>query len=96
MRLQNRVLRVLRVAESYQYCKQEAEDGCRAMLLCRATMGAPFMTGTTHQQQRTPPENPRTPGLPHDSIFAESGVARSGAQVHNEYVVFAAEACYPE
>ena len=34
--------------------------------------------------------------MPHDSIFAESGVARRGAQNHNEYVVFDRSLVYPE
>ena len=37
-----------------------------------------------------------TPGLPHDSIFAEEQVARNGQQVHNEYVVFRSNQVYPE
>ena len=45
---------------------------------------------------RRAPDDLATPGRPHDSIFAESGVARRGAQNHNEYVVFDRSLVYPE
>ena len=66
------------------------------MLLCRVIMGSPFLTDHTHNQQRLPPDNPQTPGAPHDSIFAETGVANGGGQLHNEYVVFNSDQVYPE
>jgi hypothetical protein len=87
-------------SKSHQYSKEADENGCRCMLLCRVTMGVPFMTDTTHQNERLPPENPATPGRSHDSIFAETGVAPGmsgrGGQKHNEYVVFHPDASYPE
>jgi len=87
-------------SKSHQYSKVVDEDGCRCMLLCRVTMGVPFMTDRKHQNERLPPENPATPGRAHDSIFAEAGVAHgmsgSGSQKHNEYVVFHPDASYPE
>ena len=32
------------------------------MLLCRVTMGHPYMTDHKHQNERLPPENPAMPG----------------------------------
>ena len=32
----------------------------------------------------------------YDSIFAQSGVANNGSQMHNEYVVFNRDQVYPE
>ena len=36
-------------------------------------MGDSYLTSRAHQNERTPPENPATPGMPHDGIFAEKG-----------------------
>jgi aminoglycoside phosphotransferase len=59
-------------------------------------MGEAFMATEVHNDERRPPENPRTPGQPFDSIFAEKGVGNYGTQKHNEYVVFRGQQCYPE
>ena len=66
------------------------------MLYCRVVMGEPYMTATHHSDERRPPDNPSTPGLPFDSIFAEKGVGNSGTQAQNEYIVFDNRQCYPE
>ena len=67
------------------------------MVYCRVLMGAePYRTRSTHVGERRPPDNPRTPGAAFDSIFAESGVANFGEQVHNEFVVFRGGQAYPE
>jgi hypothetical protein len=77
-------------------------DGHHCMLSCRVTMGDAYMTPGTLKGQRRPPNNPATPGLPYDSVFAEEGVTDNGhggghgSQFHNEYVVFATAQVYPE
>ena len=43
-----------------------------------------------------PPDDPKRPGAPYDTIFAENGVANDGRQIHNEYAVFRPEHAYPE
>ena len=60
-------------------------------------MGDAYMTLGT-RGERLPPNNPATPGLPHDSVFAEEDVTDNGhgKQFHNEYVVFAKAQVYPE
>eukprot|EP01047_Picozoa_sp_COSAG01_P039368 COSAG01_NODE_3249_length_6355_cov_4.524137_1_plen_798_part_00 len=76
--------------------------GHHCMLSCRVTMGDPYMTPGTLQGERRPPNNPATPGLPYDSVFAEESVTDNGqgggpgSQFHNEYVVFAKAQVYPE
>eukprot|EP01048_Picozoa_sp_COSAG05_P000575 COSAG05_NODE_16_length_35726_cov_813.577584_10_plen_67_part_00 len=59
-------------------------------------MGSAFVTNRTHRNERRPPLNPALPGIPHDSIMAEAGVARGGRQTSNEYVVFQPGQAYPE
>ncbi len=49
-------------------------------------MGWPYCTKSTHQNQRRPPNNGY--GRPFDSIFAQSGVAHSGGQMHHEFVTY--------
>jgi hypothetical protein len=71
-------------------------DGERCVFYCRVTVGAPYRTNTTHLNLRRPEENPATPGKPYDSIFAETGVAQAGGQVHNEYVIFNGNQVLPE
>ena len=73
-------------------------DGHHCMLLCRATMGSPFMAKEPLQGIRRPPDNPATPGLPYDSVFAKEGFTTNfnGKQFHNEYVVFSGAQIYPE
>jgi hypothetical protein len=74
-------------------------DGHHCMLSCRVTMGDAYMTPGTRLRKRLPPNNPATPGLPYDSVFAEEGHTdrgRPGPQFHNEYVVFAKAQVYPE
>ena len=78
------------------YSDSTNDDGHHCMLLCRVTMGSPFLTQTTHTNERLPPDNPATPGKSHDSIFAQMGVANGGTQHHNEYVVFNSDQVYPE
>jgi hypothetical protein len=69
----------------------------RCMVYCRVLMGAePHRTRATYVGERRPPDNPRTPGATFDSTFAESGVANSGGQIHNEFVVFRGGQAYPE
>ena len=82
--------------KSLQYAKVPNSDGEYCMFFCRVLMGSAFQTDDIHRSQRRPPLNPNTPGMPYDSIFAETGIARSGAQVHNEYVVFTPGQVYPE
>ena len=83
-------------SKSHQYSKQTTPAGHHCMLLCRVTMGSPYLTNGTHSNERLPPDNPQTPGVPYDSIFAETGVAHGGGQLHNEYVVFKSDQVYPE
>ena len=87
-------------SKSHQYSGTRNADGHHCMLSCRVTMGHPYMTPGTLEGQRRPPNNPATPGLPHDSVFAEEGVTVNGPgpslQFHNEYVVFAKAQVYPE
>ena len=65
-------------------------------------MGDPHMTPGSLKGERRPPNNPATPGLPYDSVFAKEGVTDNGlgrgpgSQFHNEYVVFAKAQVYPE
>ncbi len=84
-------------SKAHQYAAS-ADGHQHCMLLCRVTMGSPFLTRGTHVGDRLPPDNKATPDgrLPYDSIFAESGVANSGDQTHNEYVVFHGDQVYPE
>ena len=82
--------------KSHQYSQAHKDSSDFVMLVCRVTMGEPYCTAGRHIQQRRPPDNPATPGRPFDSIFAESGIANSGTQQHNEYVVFDRLQVYPE
>ena len=82
--------------KSNQYATDTNADGEHAMLYCRVTMGSPFLTRGRHSGERRPPNNPATPGAPHDSIFAETGVANDRRQTHNEFVVYQPNAVYPE
>jgi hypothetical protein len=74
--------------------------GHHCMLSCRVTMGDPYMTPSTLSGDRRPPDNPATPGLPYDSVFAKEGFTDNGrgpgSQFHNEYVVFSNAQVYPE
>ena len=60
------------------------------MLKCRVVMGDPYIAQKPHTGRR-PPLNPRKPGLPYDSVFAEEDVtvhgmqSNGGKQFHNEY-----------
>jgi hypothetical protein len=84
-------------SKSHQYSRRHKDaQGHHCMLYCRVAMGSPFLTNTEHKNARRAPENPATPGLPHDSIFGGEGVGRGGQQVHNEYVVFRSNQVYPE
>ena len=75
-------------------------DSVRVFLVCRVIMGLPYCTRTVHNDAefptRRPPAISTIPGRPHDSIFAETGVANDGQQEHNEYVVFDRYQVYPE
>jgi len=82
--------------KSHQYSHENKDSSCFVMLVCRVTMGQPYCTSRTHSNERRPPDNPATPGRPFDSIFAEKGIAHSGSQQHNEYVVFDRLQVYPE
>ena len=86
----------LNACKSDYYGNKDKDSSNWVMLVCRVTMGVPFCTQEQHQGVRRAPDNPATPGRPHDSIFAESGVANRGAQYHNEYVVFDRSQVYPE
>ena len=82
-----------------QYARRGANsDGHRCILSCRVAMGDPYLTPDTLAGNRRPPNNPATPGLPYDSVFAkeESTDNGHGLQFHNEYVVFAKAQVYPE
>ena len=65
-------------------------------------MGNPYMTPGPLWGHRRPPNNPATPGLPYDSVFAQEDVTDNGlgngpgSQFHNEYVVFDRAQVYPE
>lgn len=87
-------------SKSHQYARIMNKDGQHCMLSCRVTMGDPYLTQGTLRGQRRPPNNPATPGLPYDSVFAMEGVTDNGrgygSQFHNEYVVFAKAQVYPE
>ena len=91
-------------SKSNQYSKTTVNaDGHHCMLRCRVIMGDPFMVKKPYSGRR-PPLNPRTPGLPYDSIFAQEGVTKhglasngnAGKQFHNEYVIFNKRQVYPE
>ena len=84
--------------KSHQYTQAEGAADIRHMLYCRVVVGAAYQTKTQHVHQRRPPNIPgSSPEVPHDSIFAQRFVARSGKQVHNEYVTFASnDQIYPE
>ena len=82
--------------KSHQYAGATAGSGGHVMLVCRVTLGIPFCTTRQHKNARRPPDNPATPGRPHDSIYAEGGVANGGDQRHNEYIVFDSSQVYPE
>jgi hypothetical protein len=85
-------------------CKSTQYTGSatsRTFLICRVLMGWPFCTNTLHndpvrpeRSARRPPQN--TTGSLYDSIFAQTGVANHGPQVHNEYSVFKGDQVYPE
>jgi len=79
-----------------QYAREVNAQGEHCMLYCRVTMGNTYCTTGQHQGQRRPPPNPKTPGMPYDSILAEQKVAHRGQQGHNEYVVFDNNQVYPE
>jgi hypothetical protein len=82
--------------KSLQYCQDTNADGEHCMLYCRVLMGEPYATNRAHRKERRPPDNPATPRQPYDSIFAEQGVASSGRQAHNEFVVFDRAQVYPD
>ena len=88
--------------KSMQYSRTANRHGEHCMLYCRVLVGSAYMTKQPdgwHQRPenaRRPPLDPATPGLTHDSVFAATGVARGGKQLHNEYVVFNANHVYPE
>ena len=88
-------------SKSHQYSHEHTnQQGHCCMLYCRVTMGSAFLATKNMRgipPIRRPPENPALgPGSVHDSILAESGVANSGQQHHNEYIVFHAAQVYPE
>jgi hypothetical protein len=84
-------------SKSQQYATTDSH-GHYCMLYCRVVMGSPYMTNRRHKSERRPPDNPAftQSGIPHDSIMAETGVARGGHQLNNEYVVFHPGQAYPE
>jgi hypothetical protein len=82
--------------KSHEYSSKKIDSRDLVMLVCRVTMGNPHSTSKHHSGQRRAPDNPATPGRPFDSIFAEKGIANSGIQNHNEYVVFDRLQVYPE
>ena len=84
------------LCKSNQYATETNARGEHCVLYCRVTVGCAYRTATTHVNERRPPDNAATPGAPHDSIFAESGVANGGGQAHNEFVCFSKEQVYPE
>ena len=80
-------------SKSHQYAsKGVASNGHHCMLHCRVTMGDPYITPGKLRKERRPPNNPATPGLPYDSVFAKEGITDRGqgpgSQFHDEYVVF--------
>ena len=76
-------------SKSHQYVTNPTGSGAKAMFLCRVAMGAPYLTNKQHKEERKPPGQ-------FNSIFAEKGVANSGSQFHNEYVIFEKNQVYPE
>lgn len=87
------------MCKASQYARESNAQGEYCMLYCRVAMGASFCTHGRHINERRPPANPSDPrgvGIPFDSIFAESGVARQGEQLHNEFVCFRDYQIYPE
>ena len=83
-------------SKSHQYRGHPDASACFCMLYCRVAMGSPYLTTAMHQTDRRPPLNPARQGQVFDSIFAETGVANSGTQLHNEYIVFSSAQVYPE
>lgn len=79
--------------KSAQYAKGPGEAKC--MLYCRVTMGWVHMISEKFDKRR-PPVRPNTCGTPYDTVFAETGVANSSAQQHNEFVIFKSQLAYPE
>ena len=84
------------MCKSNQYATETNAGGEHCMLYCRVTVGCAYRTAITHVNERRPPDNAATPGAPHDSIFAETGVGNGGQQSHNEFVCFSKEQVYPE
>ena len=82
--------------KSHQYAAANKDSADLVMLVCRVSMGIPYCTAAQHGNARRAPDNPATPGRPFDSIFAEHGIANSGKQHHNEFVVFDMSQVYPE
>ena len=80
--------------KSNQYATETNARGEHCVLYCRVTVGCAYRTARLHRNARRPPDNDATPGAPHDSIFAESGVANGGQQAHNEFVCFSKEQVY--
>lgn len=69
-------------SKSHQYSRNSCDaKGWNYMLLCGFNMGRAHKTETRHDNEKKPPDN-------YDSIYAEGGVANSGDQVHDEYIVF--------
>jgi hypothetical protein len=82
--------------KSHQYAASHKDAAEFVMLVCRVTMGSPFCTDRHHNNERRPPDNPKTPGRPYDSIFAGTRKGNGGQQLHNEYVVFDDYQALPE
>ena len=73
------------ICKSNQYAVEVNTAGEHCMLYCRVTMGSAYKTAQQHRGLRRPRDNPGTPGAPFDSIFAETGVANGGRQLHNVF-----------
>lgn len=76
--------------KSHQYSQAYKDSQHHVIMLCRVVMGWPYCTNRSHNNERRPPDNPSTPGRPHDSIFAKTGAVQhsGGLQAHHEYIVF--------
>ena len=86
------------ICKADQYSKRGPNrEGERCIMYCRVIMGFSWNTPRRYHGRRPPlllecGEDPP----PHDSIYAQGGVANHGNQHHNEYVVFNGHQVYPE
>ena len=85
-------------ANQYAAKNKESEQEEYCALYCLVTMGAAYQTVERKDRStigKRPPINPATPDVPYDTVFAQSGKASGGEQVHSEFVIFLANHAYP-